>query len=325
MEIKLEDVGVYGLATKALLNGVGVSVPVKAYSTDIGGTWETLVFDVALAQVLALSGTRVLISLKKGETAIVHGFMEDERSILTDLEFKIERCRVAGTILDSVGSFGLAAFRDAINRKDIGAFHVAYEMVILRLAAPGIATALLAKGFTGADITSITTVHDLAWNKNTVKITLKTTISSLSVANRAIIMAFLGYCQLIIDSVHGYASKVKNGPLILKASAVAVKRTVVPTIAPKPVVRNIEQNTSICWLQHPVKRDLMEITLLTKGGVVYVCRMNSKTGVCGTGLLLVYNTKLSVKKMDVPGEGDCIIITNAGGQKVRVRVFRVKG
>src|SRR5438132_1290655 len=92
MDIRLEDVGVFGVAAKALLNGEGVSAPVKLYNPEIGGTWEALVFDVALAQVLALNGTRVLILLKKGDTAFVNGKMEDERSILTDLEFKLERC-----------------------------------------------------------------------------------------------------------------------------------------------------------------------------------------------------------------------------------------
>jgi hypothetical protein len=121
------------------------------------------------------------------------------------------------------------------------------------------------------------------------------------------------------------AARNHDTDLKKKASAVALLRTVAPTKAPSPVDRNIAVNTSICWLQEPVARDLMQFTLLTEGGSASVCRMNSKTGVCSAGITLVYNVMLKIKKNDVPGTGDCIIITNTGVKKIKVRVFRVKG
>ncbi len=321
--MKIEDIGVFGLTVKALLDANASAV--KAYNTELEGTWEVDVFDVQLEAVLAIIGTHSMIKLNEGETIVRNGHMEDERSILTDLEFKIERCIADGTITDSLGSFGLKAFRDSINVHDIGAFHLAYEETIGRLGVVSIAEALDARGFSGADIVSITTAHDLAWGMNATKISLKTSISSLSVANQAVVKTFLRTCQLVIDSIHAYAGTTGNVDLGKRSTKVALLKTVVHTVRKVPRKRHIAENTSICFKEHPVARDLMEFTLLTKNVEVYLCRMDTKTGTCSGGIKLVYNEILRIKKRDVPGTGDCIIITNGSGKKVVVLAYTVKG
>jgi len=321
--MKLEDVVNFAYATKALLDANGVAV--KLYNTVIADPWEATVFVPQITTVAAMAGTETLIKLNAGDTKLRNGYMDSEQSILTDLEFKIKVCRTAGSITDSVASFGLGAFRDSITTHDIGAFHLAYNATMLRIGAGGNTAALIAAGFLGTDITSITTQHNLAWGINTTKITLKSSISALSVSNQIIVKALLKTCAQVIASIQAYAAKNKNKTLMGKATAKALLSTVSPTQAPKPVNRNIAQNTSICWLEHPVARDLMQITLLTEGGEVFVCRMNSKTGACGMGIQLVYDEMLEIKKNDVPGVGDCIILTNSGGMAVKVKVFRVKG
>jgi hypothetical protein len=322
MIMELNDVVNFANATKSLFDA---NPGVMTYNTDLEDTWEADIFIPQIAAVSGMIGTRVLISLNKGKTVLRDGYMDNEQDILTDLEFKIKLCITAATITDSLASFGLGAFRKSITNHDIGSFHIAYTNTMSRIAAGGNTAALEAKGFVAADIASITTNHDLAWNMNTAKITLKTQISSLSVADQALVKALLITCALVIASLKGLAAKTKNKDLKKKATAVALLSTVAPKKAPTPVDRNIPENASICWLQHPVARDLMQFTLLTEKGSAMVCRMNSKTGVCGAGIPLVYNEMITAKKMGVPGTGDCIVITNTGVGKIVVKTFRVKG
>jgi len=64
---------------------------------------------------------------------------------------------------------------------------------------------------------------------------------------------------------------------------------------------------------------------MTNGAEAFICRMPTKTGTCGLGIPLVYNEMTELKKADVPGTGDNIIITNNGSAKMVVKVFVVKG
>jgi len=321
--MELKDVVGFANATKSLLDANGVAV--KLYNTVIADPWETATFVPQIAAVNAMSGTDTLIELNAGDTKLRNGYMNNEQSILTDLEFKIKVCRTAGTITDSVASFGLGAFRKSINTHDIGAFHLAYNATMLRIAAGGNTAALNTAGFVGADITSITTNHNLAWNMSTTQITLKTQIHTLSVSNQAIVKTLLKTCAQVIGSIQAYAAKNKNKDLMKKATAVAILGTVTPKQAVEPVDRNIEPNQGICWLKNPVARDLNQLTLLTAGGSATVCRVPTPTSPAVGGTPLVFNTMLSVKKADIPGSGNCIKITNTGAKKIKVRTFRVKG
>src|ERR1019366_6337509 len=234
--MELKDVVLFANATKSLLDANGVAV--KLYNTVIADPWETAVFVPQIAAVNAMSGTDTLIELNVGDTKLRNGYMDNEQSILTDLEFKIKVCRTAGTITDSVASFGLGAFRRSIDKHAIGAFHLAYNATMLRIAAGGNTAALNTAGFMGPDIVSITTNHNLAWNMSTTQITLKTQIHTLSVANQAIIKTLLKTCAQVIGSIQAYAAKTKNTDLKKKATAVAILGTVTPKQAAQPVDRN---------------------------------------------------------------------------------------
>ncbi len=321
--MELQDVVLFANAVKSLLDANATGV--KLYNPVIGGTWEALVFVPQIAAVNGMSGTETLRTLSKGETVLQRGYMRSERSIMDDLEFKIGVCRTALTITDSVASFGIGAFRDAISRKDIAGFHIAYEALMLRIGAGGNTAALNAVGFVGADITSITTAHDLAWNLSTVKINLKTQIHTLSVGNKGIVNPCLKSCRLVIGSLQAYASKNKNTDLMKKATAVALLGTVTPKQAAEPVNREVGQNQFINWLKNPVARDMNQLTLLTAGGSASVCRVPTVSSPSVAGTALVVGTMLSVKKAGIPGDGNIIRITNTGGKKIKVRVFRVKG
>jgi hypothetical protein len=160
---------------------------------------------------------------------------------------------------------------------------------------------------------------------NTVKIDLSASVSTLSGNNKIIVNTMLKACQKAIDAMQAWAKSTGNTDLMKKATKAAILKTVAATSAKKPRNREIKMNTSICWLMDPPARDLLQMTLATKGGSASVCRMNTKTGVCSAGIPLVYGVMLSIKKKDIPGTGDCIIITNTGSGGIKVTVFIVKG
>jgi len=323
MTIKLKDVVGYALASQALLDTN--SVAVKAYDTTVGGTWETLVFDVQFAAVEGMVSGGGMEGLNVEDTKLRNGYMNNETPILRDLTYKIKACIKAGTITDGLLSFNLGALKKSISKKDINGFHLAYTTTMARINAGGNAAALNTAGFTTAKQTSITTNHDFAWGIQNTKITLKVNISELSAANQIIVKALLASCAHIIKAVRAYAESVSNTTLMKKATQKAVLSTVTPA---KPIGvrgRRIEQNQSICWLQHPTLRDDMEFTLFTETGSATVCRMDSKTGTCTAGIVLVFDIKVTLKKMEVPGTGDCIIITNTGVGYIHVAVLRIKG
>jgi hypothetical protein len=329
--MKIGDVVNFATAVQALLDTVGISAPVKAFSPapgGIGGSWEALVFTPALAAVSGMVITDGLDELSVGDTKLRNGYMEQEVPIMAGLEYNIEACIAAGTITDSFMSFQTGAFKLSIRRHNIGDFHTHYVAMMARInfgiGSPNKA-ALIASGFTLPMITSITTAHDLAWGMNTTKIDLTAAISTLSGGNKILVDTLLKLCQKIIDAIHAWAESTGNKTLMKKATHDAILKTVAATPAKKPRNREIKMNTSICWLQDPPARDLLQFTLITKGGSASVCRMNTKTGVCSAGIPLVYGVMTSIKKKDIPGTGDCIIITNTGSGTIKVTVFIVKG
>ena len=247
------------------------------------------------------------------------------RPILKNLEFKIELCIANGTITDSLSSFGLGALRESINKFAISDFHLAYVSLMARIAAGGNTAALNTAGFLAPNITSITTAHNGAWNMSITKIDLTLGIKGLSQANQVIVKALLKTDRMVIKSMHAYAESIVNADLVKMTTEPAILKTFEPTQPKKPRNRHIAENTSICWLSAPVARDKMQFTLMTEGAEAYVCRMNSKTGTCSAGIALVYGEMVELKKADIPGVGDCIIISNHGAGKMVVKVFVVKG
>ncbi len=321
--IKLQYVLGYAYAAKALLDANGTAV--KTFEPLIGGTWEALVFGAQIAAMEGVVSVGGLEGLNKEDTILRNNYMRSLKPILRNLAYKVKACILAGTITDGYASFGIGAFLKSIYDRDINSFHLCFTTTMARINAGTNAAALNTAGFTTAKQTSIVTIHGEAWGVQVTKITVKENISDLSKANQVIVKALLRSCALIIKAVRGYAESISDTVLMGKATQKAVLATVTPGVPVGSVDRKVKENTSRCWLKNPVARDLMKFTLLTEGGEVYVCRMDLMTGVCSAGLLLVFGEVLEVKKMDVPGTGDKIIITNAGGGDVVVRTERVKG
>ena len=113
--MKLEDVTSFALAVKALFDAHKDDVVV--YNTNLADDWEA---DYLVAQTTAVStmlGTGVLKKLNKGDTVLRNGFMDNESPILKDLEFKIKLCLTAGTITDSLASFGCFRVKGSFRRR----------------------------------------------------------------------------------------------------------------------------------------------------------------------------------------------------------------
>ncbi len=321
--IKLKDVLPYGLAGKALFDSI--KTPLVIYETELADPFETVTLAGQIAAVTGMISTGGLEGLNKADTALRNGYMNNLKPILKDLSYKIKKCIRLGTITDGYASFGLADFKKSISQKDIAGFHLAYATTMARIAATGNTAALSTAGFGAPKVLSITTNHDLAWNVQITKITVKENISDLSKGNQVIVKAMVKSIARILKAGRAYAESIGDTTLMRKCTQKALLATVTPTVPVGSVDRSIAENTSKCWLKTPVARDLMKFTLLTEGGEVYICRMDLMTGICTAGLLLVFGETLEVKKMDVPGSGDKIIITNAGVGKVVVRTERVKG
>jgi len=322
MNVKLVDVASYSLAVKSLFDANKTAV--VAYDPDFVDPFEAN-WVLQISGVSEMLGTRVLISLNKGETVVRNGYMDSLRPMLKNLEYKIKVCRTAGSITDSVASFGLTALRESITEHDINSFNTAFESTISRVMLAGNKAALIAKGFLLVNMNAMVTQHDLAWEMNTTKIDISTEVHSLSVGNQALVKALLETDQSVIDAMQAYAQSVGNADLIKKATGVAILKTIVPTKVVGPHGRKIGENQSICWLMNTANRDKLEFTLMTESGAASVCRMNSKTGVCSGGIPLVFDVKLTTKKLLIPGTGDCIIITNTGTGYCKVVVNRIKG
>jgi hypothetical protein len=321
--MKLANVITFSLATQALFDANKPALVI--FNPLLGGTFESLTWTGQMGAVSNMFSTGNLIKLNAGDTKTRNTFMRNLRPILKNLEFKIDICIANGTITDSLSSFGLAALRESINKYAISDFHLAYISLMGRIAAGGNTAALNTAGFLTANITSIKTNHDGAWNMSTTKIDLSLSIKSLSQSNQIIVNTLMATNMQVIKSMHAYAESISNAGLIKMTTKVAILSSVVPTPAKKPRNRHIAENTSICYQQNPVARDKMQFTLMTNGAEAFICRMPTKTGTCGLGIPLVYNEMTELKKADVPGTGDNIIITNNGSAKMVVKVFVVKG
>ncbi|MEI6816063.1 MAG: hypothetical protein WCL14_05595 [Bacteroidota bacterium] len=299
-------------------------VAVDLFDPSLAGTFETIVWVPQINAVTGMLSTRNLMQLDEGKTILRDGFLDAMIPVLKNLDYKLDLCIAAGTITDSKGSFGLGNVLKGINKRNLYLFHLSYVGLMARIAAGGNTAALVAKGFTAPMILSITTQHDLVWDLVTEKIDLEVDISDLSAADKVIVKAVMKTNMRVIKAMHAMAVVQGNTVLKKKCTKKAILSMVTPAVAPGPVDREIKQNESICWLVKPTQKELLEMTLLTEGGSAKVCRQNLKTGVCSAGIDLVYNTKVSKKKMEIPGVGDKIIITNTGTKKIKVRCGRVK-
>ena len=318
--MKLENVTSFALAVKALFDAHKDDVVV--YNPTLEDDWETDNLEAQTTAVSTMLGTGVLKALNKGDTAVRNAYMDNLTPILKDLEFKIEMCRTAGTITDSLGSFGLSAFRKAIRGKNIDAFNLAYQSTYARVNISGNKTALIAVGFTTTKITSIKSNHDGAWDMNTTKINLKLGINSLSVGNRLLVTTLLDTCQLAIDSIRAWAVSVGNTTVAKQASKEAILRGV-EVKSKKPRYKNIGAGSSVVLRTDMVAKNILQLTLETDV-VVEIGRTELKTDDVVGGSAMTYNAMKEFRLKSIPGTGRYIKLANRSTtKKAKVLVFEV--
>jgi len=127
--------------------------------------------------------------------------------------------------------------------KNINLFHESYVAAILQINANK--TALNNAGFTFAKISTITSLHDAAYNIQLNRINLKEEITDLSEANQKIINDALAESQIIIDGIKAMAIASQNNDLKKRATRKAILKTVEPTSPCKPRKRKIKPASAL--------------------------------------------------------------------------------
>ena len=310
MNIKIEQVVVYSLATKALFEAHYEAL--KDFDTQFENPYKTDVWQPKIDAASNVVVTLGLRKLNKGDTAKRNTFMDNLTPILKDLEYKINQCITAGTITDSLSSFGLGAFNNSISKKSINNFHTAYETTFTRVTANQ--DALIAKGFTELKIESITTNHNGAWELQETKIELKEEISDLSEENQVTLNAVLTEDQKVINGLRALAESTSNIELKKKATQKAILKSIRPTPAKKPRNRNIKTASSIVLKTNPVAKNVLQLTLKTNVTVT-LCRTILKDDQCTSGIELPFNRMWEGKLKDIPGTGKYIKLTNQDTSK----------
>ena len=316
MTVRIEDVPLLGQAVKVLFDANKTGV--VAYDKTFKDTWEANIFMPALLVINQMIGTGGLRKLNVGNTAYRDTGMNNETPIIGDLEYSIKKCITAKTITDSYQSFQISEFRESIRTKDIAAFHAAY--LILIASVNNNSTALNNAGFTPAEVTSITTNHDLAWGYQNTKIVIKGEISELSAENKAIVLAFLALCMSVIKAIHAYAKSNSMKPLMKQASMAAILRSVRPAPVKKPRMKNVEAADYIIAHSNITLKKTMQFTLLTKGTVL-IGKSETKQGEPAATMEITYKQLLSIKSAAIPGTGRFIKIINPNLYKVKVLCF----
>jgi hypothetical protein len=295
------------------------------YNPALADTWEAEKLVPAIEDVSTMIGTLGLTNQKIDDTKARNVFMDNETAVLDDLEFRIKQCIVAGTITESLGSFGLAAFHRSINKYAIDRFHGCYVLTSGKVNEVDNLAALADVGFGPLQVAAMKGNHDGAWDLNDDRIAIKQEITDLSGDNQLLIMVLLGYCQLILDTVKGWGKANGDKVLVKSATVKAVLSSVTPTQPKEPKKRHFKANSVNVFRTDLGLKYLIQLTLLTKGVVVMVCRRDLKTSPCVDGLVLEYGKLWEGKLADIPGTGKYIIITVVGVKGVSVLYFVVPG
>lgn len=308
--MKIADVVPYSLAVRALFDANYTAL--FGYDDQFENPYKA---DVWQPKIDAANGVVVTLGKREqnqADTKTRNKYMDNLSPILKDLEYRIGLCITAGTITDSLSSFGLGAFNRSIDKKSINAFHTAYETTITAVNANQ--TALTAKGFTATKTGTINTNHQKAWDMQDTKIELKEAIADLSDDNQVILNAVLDEDQKVVNGLRAMAEATGDTELKKKATLKAILKTVVPTAAKKPRNRKIKMASSIVLNKDLVAKNLVQLTLKTNVRVT-LCRTVLKTDQCTTGIDLPYNVMWEGKKADIPGTGEFVKLTNKSTSK----------
>ena len=319
MAEKIEDIGPASVVLKDILETIQVEV--EAYDGTFTEDWITDTWDPAITDVTNIKSTKGLIKEHKDVTKEKYFDMDSLLPISKDLEYKIKSCIKAGTITDTLGSFGLAEFRKTIRFRNFDGFHLAYIVTIEKVNNNH--TALIAKGFTADKITSITTMHNKAQTKNNLNLSLVDQINILSSSNKDLITIVMDLNTMVMDVIKAYANSINDKELEKRVSWSAIMKHVRQTPTKKPRNRKLKMNGSIVYKTNMDAKNLLQMTLLTDVRVI-VYRTKLKSTVLTDGLELPYNELWEGKKEDLPGTGEYIKITNLNTlTKAVVRCFEL--
>jgi len=297
-------------------------ISIVAFDDSFDDPFETGVWG---PQIIAVAGVVDTLSLRlesKEETRLRNAAMHLELPILTELEYKIGVCKDAGTITDSLESFGISAFRTSITAYKIGDFHECYLRTMDKV--DGNHVALADKGFDAAMVAKIKTNHDNAYNLQTNKDLLKIDISDLSVENQEIIMSCWRTNMKVLKVMRAYGKARGDDELYQKSTVKAVLSTIRPTPEKKPRIRQIGAGKDIVLRTDLNKKNVMQLELLTDGGVT-IGLTELKTSELVDGTALKHKIMMELMKKDLPGSGRYVKLRNMNlNKKAKVRFFEVK-
>ena len=310
MNIKIEEVGPVSEVLRNLRDTVKDEV--EAYDSKFNDEWVDETWTPAIDDALEMEPTDALIDQHAANTKERNFDMFSLLPISKDLEYKIKSCIKAGTITDDYVSFGLSIFRKHIRRKEFDGFHLTYELVIGKVNANH--TALIAKGFTADKITSITTWHDKAQNKQNVNMLLETQINTRSITNQGIIDIVMALNKEVLFAIKGYSNSIDDKVLAKKATWNALMRQVRQTPVKKPINKKLKMGSSIVLRTNMVDKNLLQITLLTDVKVI-IYRTKLKSTVLTEGTELPFNELWEGKQEDLAGTGRFVKMTNLSTER----------
>jgi len=295
---------------------------IVAFDDTFDDPFETDVWEPQMEAVASIIDTLSLRKESKEETKLRNAEMRLELPILTELEYKIGVCKDAGTITDSLESFGISAFRTSINAFKIGDFHESYLRTIDKVNLNH--AALAAKGFDAAMVTSITTHHNNAYNIQENKDVMKVDISDLSIENQIVIMACWNTDMKVLKVLKAYAKAKGDADLLKKATIKAVLSSIRPTPEKKPRIRVIDAGKDIVLRTNMNRKNVLQLEMLTNGSVI-IGQTELKTAQLTDGTGLKYKIIMELQLKDLTGSGKYVKLRNMNlNKKAKVRVFEVK-
>ena len=319
MNIKLEYVAPWARAAKLIFDENFDLV--TTYDPDLAGTWEVDILVPAITKVEDMIVTFGLRKLNAKDTIKMVGFMVAETPLISDLEFSINKCLAAHTITDGPGAFGITELRNSISKKNISAFHTAYNVCIGRINAN--AAALAAKGFTTVKVNLFKSNHDDAFGVGVTKSALKLEIKDLRGTNRTDVDNVMTVVMMMVKSIFAAAKSVNNTDLMALATGTAILKSVVPTTPKKVRKKKVKATATVIYQRNIAANRTMQFTVKTKESIL-LGRSETIEGVPIATMSLDPEKLVSVKKNDVPGKGNFIKLINPNFNKAVVEVFVIK-
>jgi len=320
LNMKTIYVGSYSRAIQLIFDNYKARI--IAYNREFDDPFETEVWEPLIASVEHVVDTFSLKKENKADTKLRNEEMLGLLPLLEELGYKVKACKRAGTITDSLGSFGLTAFRNSIHWKKIDAFHSAYIVTISKVNDNS--EPLIDRGFTIDKINQLTMGHDNAWGLQDEKGILKNDIWKLSRRNRDLFTACLEVDGRVLEVLRSYAKAHGDEHLLRKATRRAVMSSIRPTPAKKPRIRTLKPGQEIVLRTGMNKRNVLQVKLLTNADV-RIGLVELKTDGLELGTGLTFNVLMNLKTSGMLGSGRYVKLRNMDlNRKVKVRVWEVK-